>query len=208
MRSRQNAVPSARRSGDSRPRAAATDRATLFAYVLMLIAGTWFFRSAVWPEPSPTIHTERKPGIHVTLVVVAPTAKPPDEMVAIVEDAIAAVGQSTRDAGMFFSTIGVSDDWSVERGLGLLRAFGHFDEVIVGRNWFNSGIVMFVEGLEGPAVVPQIVVVRQKKTIIEGRWTYGPMEELARAPGLAEMSKWAMSGFPIERTGVSTSPSH
>lgn len=192
------------RSGQGGPRSKETDRVTLFVYVLVLIVCAWFFRSAVWPEPSPLIHTELRSGVHVTLVVVAPTSKPPTEMVTIVKDATVAVGEAAQNAGMFFSTIGVSDDWSVERGLDLLSSFGHFDEVIVGRNWFNSGIMLFVDGLGGRAAVPQIVVVRQEKTIRDGPpWAYGPMEELARVAGLAEISDWAARGFPIEPSGLS-----
>ena len=165
---------------------------------MILIVGARVFISAVWPEPGPIIHTERKSGIHVTLIVIAPTSRPPDEMITIVKDATAAVGQATQNSGMYFSTLGVSDDWSVARGLDLLNSFGSFDEVIVGRNWFNSGIMMFVDNLEGPTVVPQIVVVRQEKTIREGPWGYGPMVELARAAGLDQMSDWAARGFPLE----------
>lgn len=198
-----------KRSRHGGPRSTTIDTVTLAAYVLMLIGGAWAFRSVVWPEPTPIIHTELQSGIHVTLVVVAPTATPPDEMVAIVRDATAAVGQAVRNAGMLFSTIGVSDDWSVERSLDLLNSFGHFDEVIVGRNWFNSGIMMFISDLEGPPVVPQIVVIRQRKTRSDSRvvpWTHGPIEELARAAGLAEMSNWAAQGFAIEPDGFSADP--
>ena len=181
----------------TKPRVALVERATLAGYALLLCVGGWVFKSAVWPEPSPVIHTQRQSGTHMTLVVVAPTSKPSEAMGALVQEATAAMEQAARDAGMLFSTIGVSDDWSVERGLELLSALGHFDEIIVGRNWFNSGIMLFVDGLGGPPAVPQIVVVGQEKEIRSGPWYYGPMEELARAVGRDEMSAWAERGFPV-----------
>ena len=206
---RQRQVNSVKGEGAGGARATALDKVTLFGYVLMFVVGVLIFRSVVWPAPSPIIHTELESGIHVTLVVVAPTAEPPEEMVAIFQEAVAALGHAVREEGMFFSTIGISDDWSVARGLDLLSSFGHFDEVIVGRNWFNSGIMMFVNDLEGPAVVPQLVVVRQEKTIVRGGpWVYGPIEELARTAGLSEMSNWAARGFPIEPSGFSGSARH
>ena len=186
---------------DAGPKVTAIDKATLVVYALMLCVGGWVFTSTVWPEPSPVIHTQRESGTHVTLVVVAPTSQPSKEMVTVVHEATNAVGRAARDAGMLFSTIGVSDDWSVERGLGLLSTFGHFDEVIVGRNWFNSGIMLFVDALGGPQAVPQIVVVRQEKVIRKGSWRYGPMEELARAVGQGGMLAWAAGGFPVEAIG-------
>lgn len=62
-----------------------------------------------------------------------------------------------------FVSVGVSTDWKLESGIGMLDRFGPFDEISVGRGWLNTGTLAYMwEGLPGRAAVPQIVVLERQ----------------------------------------------
>lgn len=66
-------------------------------------------------------------------------------------------------AGHTFVTIGVATDWMLDDGVEVLRRFGPFDEILVGRGWMNSGIVKYIwTDFPGRAAVPQLVVVERE----------------------------------------------
>lgn len=54
-------------------------------------------------------------------------------------------------ANMRIGIIGVALDWGVPSGLAWLRRFGEFDEVLVGRNWLNTGAVDYMSITSGTA---------------------------------------------------------
>ncbi len=193
-------------SRDSRKTRSANVRGVvaLAGYALLLLACGWAFKSAVWPAREPAPFTRLEAGTHATLVLIAPTSKPTRELASAVKGATAALAERTNQAGLRFSTVGISDDWSVTRGMKILEEFGRFDEVIVGRNWFNSGVVRFIDEMNGPPVVPQLLVVRQEKRIDQDRWTSGPVAELVRVVGKTEIRSWAARGFPVP-LGISES---
>ena len=59
--------------------------------------------------------------------------------------------------------LGVSVDFAQEAGIGMLKRFGPFDEILVGRGWQNLAALRYVWGdLPGPAAVPQILVLDRK----------------------------------------------
>ncbi len=56
-----------------------------------------------------------------------------------VKAAARVVRQRAEETGADAVTVGVSIDWAVELGSKHLARYGEFDEIIVGRNWFNTG---------------------------------------------------------------------
>ncbi len=115
----------------------------------------------------------------------------------MVAQSMAAMLQYANESGFYFSTIGVSDDWSVERGLRILEEFGTFDEVIVGRNWFNTGVERYITEAGALAAFPQIVVLLQERWLDREPWVYGQAEELIRVVGSGELAEWSRGQFAV-----------
>ena len=175
-----------------------------FLFFLLAIAVPMTWRT-LWPTKQPPVHTQIVQGHHLTFVLLAPTTDPEHEYKRMVSRAINAMSQHSRTSGYYFSTIGVSDDWSVERGLRILRAFGAFDEVIVGRNWFNTGVERYIITPKAQAAFPQVLVVLQERWLDGGRWVYGEANELIRVIGPAELAEWSSRQFAVPVTDLSPS---
>jgi hypothetical protein len=107
-----------------------------------------------------------------------------------------ALQQRAEDAGMGFNAIAVAIDWNVERGVEYLRNLGEFDEIIVGRNWINSGLDRYVYQFHHSATVPQIVVVVEE--VQHDPFDYKLGASLTTRVGADEIVDWASSGAPIE----------
>lgn len=149
------------------------------------------------PARRGSIDTRLRSGRHVVFVFIAPTSPEHDTYQEHIREAKAAVREQAVKAGYYFSTIGISDDWSISRGLSILEPFGPFDEVTVGRNWFNTGIKRFVNDLAGEAVVPQIAVVLEEVAIDTIPFRYGAPVEIVRVVGRQAMETWAGAGFKV-----------
>jgi hypothetical protein len=102
-----------------------------------------------------------------------------------------------RRRGVFFTTIGISDDWDVEKGLRTLQSFGWFDEVVVGRNWLNTGIVKYINDFGATPGVPQVVVTEQIIAIDSLPFEYGRLKILARFVGREQLAQWGRVGFGL-----------
>ena len=88
-----------------------------------------------------------------------------------------------------------------------LGEFGTFDEVIVGRNWFNTGIERYVTQPGAMEVVPQVVVTLQEKRIDTTPLQYGESRELIRLVGSAALKQWGRSGCRMPDSTTSMMPS-
>ena len=61
-----------------------------------------------------------------------------------------------------FTAIGVASDHVAADGIEHLDGFGHFDEVLAGRSWANTGIAKYVYGdMPVPAATPQVIVLER-----------------------------------------------
>jgi hypothetical protein len=163
----------------------------LLGLAVLLIAGV-----VLEPTP-PEIDTQATSGVHVTFVVVAPYGVPSPEYVEAVKTARTAYKRATTEAGCFFSTVGISQHWIPEEGLGVLRRFGHFDEVIVGRNWFNSGVQLYVTDLGSVLEIPQVVAVIERIEVSETWWESTGPKEIGRYFGESGLAAWEKKGSPI-----------
>ena len=135
------------------------------AFCIMLTTGAVVSVAALWPKGAPTIDTRFESGEHVTFAFIAPTLRRSDALREHIRLARQAVRTEALHAGYAYSTVGIADDWSVDRGLQIIREFGPFDELVLGRNWFNSGVKSYVTDMDGRAGVPQIVVTLQEISI-------------------------------------------
>jgi hypothetical protein len=91
---------------------------------------------------------------------------------------------------MRFSFIGVSLDWNVGNGLEYLARYGGYDEVIVGRNWLNTGVTSWIwRDHPGPPSMPQAVLLL--RTIEQGERgiTISRDSILARYVGVDELKR-------------------
>jgi hypothetical protein len=150
----------------------------------------------------PPIDTRLRTGRHMTFVLIAPTSVSDHGYVVAVREAKEAMREHAAQHGYLYSTIGVSDAWETKEALEILAAFGWFDEMIVGRNWFNTGIQKYVDERGVLAAVPQVVVTAQHVRVDTIPFAYGEMEELIRIIGHNEMAKWSARGFPVNNPAI------
>lgn len=102
--------------------------------------------------------------------------------------------EEAKNNEMNYSVIGIANDQSIEKGLGLLNSTGYFDEVIIGKKWTNTGSINFIWNQEvvRPAV-PQIIVFRRSMEFKEGI-EIGKKEVLIRKVGVNSIHQWLEDG--------------
>lgn len=147
-------------------------------------------------QQSPTIDTAYRSGDHL-LYVVAPEIASSDSLILFVSEGRDSLRQFASREGLHFGTIGVSFDWSVQRGIGVLDKLGPFDEYVVGRNWLNDGVRMYMSELQVRPSVPQVVIFIQSVVISDSLIQFGPLQEKLRLKGVAEIAEWSHSGYPL-----------
>ena len=171
------------------------------ASVLALTVMTVVAAAIVWSQyrsPSQAhVDTELEPGTHVTFVFIAPTSTGDKAFQEEVQRAKNATREFAVRERFFYSTVGVSDHWSVPAGLSILDRFGPFDEVVVGRNWFNLGVTEFISRMNGVPAVPQVVVTIQDIQTDTLPFHYGERVELVRLVGAGAVQSWAARNFPL-----------
>lgn len=152
-------------------------------------------------EPPP-IDTRLRSGKHLTFVLIGPTSLSNRRYTHEVQEAKAAMREHAVQRGYLFSTIGVSDAWRPQEALDILAAFGPFDEMIVGRNWFNTGVQKYIDERRAFASVPQVVITLQHIRVDTIPLVYGEVQELGRFIGPEEMEEWARRGFFVDTEGI------
>lgn len=163
--------------------------------VLFVLAALLVTRVILEPTP-PMIDTRVSSGVHLTFVVIAPTGFPSSEYVEAVKAARTAYKGAAIEAGCFFSTVGISQGWYPDEGLAVLGRFGHFDELIVGRSWFNSGVQRYVTDLESVLQLPQVLAVVEGISVGETWWESTGPQEIGRHVGESALSAWLEEGSP------------
>jgi len=87
--------------------------------------------------------------------------------------------------------------------LWILDQFGHFDEVDVGRSWFNSGLKRFAGDMDASTDLPQVIAVLETIEVGSNGWRSLRRLELARFAGPKELEDWKEQGFPLDLEGAS-----
>ena len=151
------------------------------------------------PSP-PVIDTQIESGRHLTFVLVAqhvaPGTEPYPPYVAQVKAARDSLRVLAESEGIYYSTVGVATQWDIVEGQSVLNAYGHFDEVSLGRNWFNTGRFRY----KG-STVPEVLVFLEDITVGQSSWTSSGLREVARFEGYRGMREWAARGFSLNLGG-------
>lgn len=147
-----------RRDDSASEHDASTGRRTAWMLIVIAMASVALLIYDVRSRDVRRGDTRLVSGTHVVFAFIAPTSTPTDSFVAAINALHSATRDSAKSAGHHFSSIGVSDDWIVERGLEMLSRFDAFDELDVGRNAFNLGIRRFIFDQQAERVVPQVVI--------------------------------------------------
>ena len=125
-----------------------------------------------------------------------------DDFKAALEDAKLALFERAEAEGKSFAAVGVAVDHSVEDGLAFLTESGRFDEVVVGRNWFNSAVLMHVwrpEGLESRVPgLPGVMVFEREMEMGEGGISASAPTYLVELVGAEDIPAWVAQGAPLE----------
>jgi hypothetical protein len=102
--------------------------------------------------------------------------------------------------GYAFSAVGVSSDWSTEKGIAFLTDNGPFDQLVIGGNWTNLGVEHFIWN-DSTAIpeMPQIVVLERTVTL-GARISISPARVLRRVSGLKDIPQWVNDGAPVSLT--------
>ena len=152
------------------------------------------------PSADVVIDTEIESGRHLTFVLMAQqvaSGTQPDPayvtQVRAARDSLRAL--ATRE-GIYYSTVGVGTHWDIAEGLRVLNAYGHFDEVSVGRGWFNTGRFRYSGG-----TVPAVLVFLEDITVGQTSWTSEALTEVARFEGRRSVREWAARGFSFNLDG-------
>ena len=124
------------------------------------------------------------------------------EFKAALERAKVLLAERAAQDGKTFSVIGVALDYNVEDGLAFLAESGRFDELVVGRNWFNSAALTHVwrpEGLKArPQGLPGIMVFERDLSMGEAGIAAGDPEYLVELVGGEAIPAWVEAGAPSE----------
>lgn len=97
-------------------------------------------------------------------------------------------------------SVGVSPNWVPGEGWRFLSRIMNFDEVVIGRQWFNSKVVELVwSDPTAVGMTPQIIVYRQfvvphSDTV---RASISRETPIVRASGLDGIRRWVEAGSPL-----------
>ena len=188
-----------RQPADAKSRAWSQSDASQAAVLGLLIFGALAIglRSFAAEAPRDEIDTKFRTGTHISFILIAPTSNANRAFVDAISSARDSVRAYARRNNYIYTTIGIADDWNPERGVEQLSEYGHFDELIVGRNWLNSGVELYVTQEAAPNEVPQVLIVRRTVSVDSLPVQYGPLTQILRMSGTDDVLEWARAGFPI-----------
>jgi hypothetical protein len=116
-----------------------------------------------------------------------------------VREVMRRLGAQRDSASRNVTITGVSIDWAPRVGIAYLDSLGEFDEIVSGRNWFNSAATRYVwQASRGKPEIPQIVLLERTVTMGESAVKISGERELARFVGGDSIKAWAARGAPIE----------
>lgn len=106
--------------------------------------------------------------------------------------------ERAKASGRQFRAVGVALDWSPDSGLAYLKEFGDFDELTVGRNWFNLAVERLVwADTAAPASIPQVLVYEQTITPAKTRVGFSRSRVVKRVVGGPQIVEWVRAGARI-----------
>lgn len=124
----------------------------------------------------------------------------PDFKMAI-ERAKSMLAEQAASDGKTFVALGVALDPGVADGLGFLQSSGQFDEIAVGRNWFNSAALSHIwrpEGLEDRIIAEPTVIVFERDMRMGEAISVEDFRYLVERVGSDRITEWVEAGVPLE----------
>ena len=103
-----------------------------------------------------------------------------------------------RAAGAVFRMVGVALDWAPDSGLAYLRGFGAFDELNLGRNWFNLGAERWIwSDSSATSNIPQVVIYEQTIAMAPTRVEFSTPHVVKRVYGGDKIVEWVRGGAAV-----------
>tara|TARA_R100000027_G_scaffold7185_1_gene5497 strand:- start:192 stop:626 length:435 start_codon:yes stop_codon:yes gene_type:complete len=102
-----------------------------------------------------------------------------------------------------FMTIGISNNWVIEKGYSHLEDYGSFDEVLIGNNWFGTGTMKYIfDEFAGTPAVPSLVLTKRVYGGSNNDSTFiarGVEDEqlVRRMFGIDKLREWLDQGLPL-----------
>ena len=94
-----------------------------------------------------------------------------------------------------FSVTGVATDWEVEKGIKYLRSIGPFDEIVVGKSFFNQAASEYIwKDSSVSTLVPQLVLIERVVNYQDGRAIISNYKVVERHFGTTEIISWVKNG--------------
>ena len=108
------------------------------------------------------------------------------------------LAERARGQGLPYVAVAVTTDWEPDSGYAYLRRLSKWNEVIVGRNWFNLGIAHYVwaDTLTNP-FVPEVILLERDTDMGTTRARIGNERVLARIVGADSILSWVRRGTPL-----------
>lgn len=108
--------------------------------------------------------------------------------------------EQAQAAGKGFAVIGVSLDYDPEVGFDFLNGSGKFDEMTMGRNWFNAAALTHFGMTEGQEprqlALPSVIVYERDMEMGESIGASEP-RYLKQIVGAEALPEWVAAGAPL-----------
>ena len=120
---------------------------------------------------------------------------------AALEQAKVLLADRAEAEGKTFVAIDVSTDYDLDAGYDFLKASGGFDELVIGRNWFNSAVLEHLirtEGAEDRVLGLPTIVLYEQEAMMGDTIQATPPRYLRYIAGGAELPEWVEAGVPLE----------
>jgi hypothetical protein len=151
---------------------------------------------------APYVPNEANPQpIEVLAIVVSARSCGPcnvPEYKSAVRRMMPMLARQVAKSGASFAAVGLGLDWNVDTARAYFQTLGAFDELVLGRNWWNTGAVAYMwrESVASPAM-PQVVLVRRHTIDSQPRMTVSADSVIVRLVGEKQIVAWVARGAPI-----------
>jgi hypothetical protein len=134
-------------------------------------------------------------AVYLTASTCGPCIGP--EMPELIDSVKVQLKRQAEARGQRFRAVFVGIDWEPENSIALAMRDGSWDELVVGRNWFNLGAEHYIWGDPNTTpAMPQFVVFEQSITT-DGGIEFGERLVLVRVMGPDGLAAWVENGSPI-----------
>lgn len=142
-------------------------------------------------------------AVYLTASTCGPCVGP--QMPALVDSVKVQLRRQAEARGQEFRAVFVGMDWQPAKAIALSMRDGAWDELDVGRNWFNAGAEEYVWGdpKTRPAM-PQFIVYEQPIKTGGGSVVFGHRRALLRVLGPEKLAAWVAKGSPIPKPSRSS----